>query len=95
MAGLLAVVEWLQLSMAAAVGVAESIALVGVAESIALVGVGLTVLGFAGSTVSSGVKALWAISKGLGAFEGKIMEVLSRHKSVLKDHEERLRAGKL
>jgi hypothetical protein len=63
-------------------------AAVGVAESIALIGVGLTILG-------SGVKALWAISKGLGAFEGKIMEVLSRHEGTLEDHEERLRAGKL
>ena len=70
-------------------------AAVGVAESLALAGLGLTVLGFAGTTVSSGVKALWAISKGLGAFEGKIMEVLSRHEGTLEDHEERLRAGKL
>lgn len=70
-------------------------AAVGVAESIALAGLGLTVLGFAGTTVASGVKALWAISKGLGTFEGKILEILARHEGTLDDHEERLRAGKL
>ena len=68
---------------------------VGVAESLALAGLGLTVFGFAGTTISSGVKALWAISKGLGAFEGKILEILARHEGTLEDHEERLRAGKL
>lgn len=68
---------------------------VGVAESLALAGLGLTVIGFAGTTVTSGVKALWAISKGLGTFEGKIMEILARHEGTLGDHEERLRAGKL
>lgn len=67
----------------------------GVAESIALAGLGLTVLGFAGTTVASGVKALWAISKGLGAFEGKILEILARHKDTLDDHEDRLRRGQL
>jgi hypothetical protein len=41
------------------------------------------------------VKALWAISKGLGTFEGKILEILARHEGTLEDHEERLRAGKL
>ncbi len=68
---------------------------VGVAESLALAGLGLTVLGFAGTTIGSGVKALWAISKGLGTFEGKILEILARHEGTLEDHEERLRAGKL
>jgi len=68
---------------------------VGIAESIALAGLGLTVLGFAGTTVASGVKALWAISKGLGTFEGKILEMLDNHKTTLDDHEDRLRAGKL
>ena len=68
---------------------------VGVAESLALAGLGLTVLGFAGTTFGSGVKALWAISKGLGTFEGKILEILARHEGTLEDHEERLRAGKL
>lgn len=68
---------------------------VGVAESLALAGLGLTVLGFAGTTVASGVKALWAISKGLGTFEGKILEMLDNHKTTLDDHEDRLRAGRL
>jgi hypothetical protein len=67
----------------------------GLAESLALAGLGLTILGFAGTTVTSGVKALWAISKGLGAFEGKILEILANHKTTLDDHEDRLRAGKL
>jgi hypothetical protein len=67
----------------------------GLAESLALAGLGLTVLGFAGTTVTSGVKALWAISKGLGAFEAKILEILANHKTTLDDHEDRLRAGKL
>jgi hypothetical protein len=70
-------------------------AAVGVAESLALAGLGLTVLGFAGTTVASGVKALWSISKGLGTFEGKILEILARHETTLDDHEDRLRAGKL
>jgi hypothetical protein len=63
----------------------------GIAESIALTAVGLTAL----TTVASGVKALWAISKGLGTFEGKILEILARHETTLDDHEDRLRAGKL
>jgi hypothetical protein len=63
----------------------------GIAESIALTAVGLTAL----TTVSSGVKALWAISRGLGTFEGKILEILARHETTLDDHEDRLRAGKL
>jgi hypothetical protein len=63
----------------------------GIAESIALVGLLLT----GGVTAVSGVKALWAISKGLGTFEGKILEILARHEGTLEDHEERLRAGKL
>ena len=67
----------------------------GIAESLALIGLGLTMAGFAGTTISSGVKALWAISKGLGTFEGKILEILARHETVLDDHEDRLRSGKL
>jgi len=63
----------------------------GLAESIALAGLVLTV----GATATSGVKALWAISKGLGNFEGKILEMLAHHQSTLEDHEERLRSGKL
>jgi len=63
----------------------------GVAESIALAGLVLT----GGATATSGVKALWAISKGLGNFEGKILEMLAHHQNTLEDHEERLRAGKL
>jgi hypothetical protein len=63
----------------------------GIAESIAL---GALLLS-AGATAASGVKALWAISKGLGTFEGKILEILARHEGTLEDHEERLRAGKL
>jgi hypothetical protein len=63
----------------------------GIAESIALTAVGLTAL----TTAASGVKALWAISKGLGTFEGKILEILARHETTLDDHEDRLRAGKL
>ena len=63
----------------------------GIAELIALGAVGLTVL----TTVVSGVKALWAISKGLGTFEGKILEILARHEGTLDDHEQRLRSGKL
>lgn len=67
----------------------------GVAESIALAGLGLTALGLAGNTVASGVKALWAISKGLGSFEAKILEILAHHKDTLDDHEGRLRRGNL
>jgi hypothetical protein len=63
----------------------------GIAESIALTAVGLTAL----TTAASGVKALWAISRGLGTFEGKILEILARHETTLDDHEDRLRAGKL
>ena len=63
----------------------------GVAETIALTGLGLAAL----TTVASGVKALWAISKGLGTFEGKILEMLSHHQETLDDHEDRLRNAKL
>jgi hypothetical protein len=63
----------------------------GVAETIAAIAVGLTAL----TTAASGVKALWAISRGLGTFEGKILEILAHHKNTLDDHEDRLRAGKL
>jgi hypothetical protein len=63
----------------------------GVAEAIAAIAVGLTAF----TTAASGVKALWAISKGLGTFEGKILEILAHHKNTLDDHEDRLRAGKL
>jgi hypothetical protein len=63
----------------------------GIPESIALAGLVVTV----GATAASGVRALWAISKGLGNFEGKILEMLAHHQNTLQDHEERLRAGKL
>jgi len=63
----------------------------GIAESIALAALVLT----GGATAASGVKALWAISRGLGTFEGKILEILAHHKNTLDDHEDRLRAGKL
>jgi hypothetical protein len=63
----------------------------GIAESIALGALVLT----AGATAASGVKALWSISRGLGTFEGKILEILARHEGTLDDHEERLRAGRL
>ena len=63
----------------------------GIAELIALSGVGLATATLA----ASGVKALWSISKGLGTFEGKILEILARHETTLDDHEDRLRAGKL
>jgi hypothetical protein len=69
----------------------------GAAESIALAGLALTVgVGLATATLaSSAVKALWSISKGLGSFEGRILEMLAQHKTTLDDHEDRLRAGKL
>jgi hypothetical protein len=63
----------------------------GIAESIALAALLIT----GAATAASGVRALWAISKGLGTFEGKILEILARHEGTLEDHEERLRAGKL
>ena len=59
-----------------------------IAESIALAGLVLAVVG----GVISGVKALWAISRGLGNFEGKILEMLKSHQDQLRDHEERMRA---
>lgn len=66
-------------------------AAVGVAESIALSALALSALGLGGA----GVKALWSISKGLGAFEAKILQILDHHGDTLDDHEERLRKGRL
>jgi hypothetical protein len=63
----------------------------GVAETIALAGVGLATATLA----SSAVKALWSISRGLGSFEGRILEMLAQHKTTLNDHEDRLRKGQL
>jgi hypothetical protein len=65
--------------------------MMGVAETIALAGVGLATATLA----SSAVKALWSISKGLGNFEGKILEILAQHKTTLDDHEDRLRKHQL
>jgi hypothetical protein len=63
----------------------------GIGEVIALAGLGVTAL----VAIASGVMALWSISKGLGNFEGKILEMLAHHQATLEDHEDRLRAGKL
>ena len=63
----------------------------GVIEITALVGLGIAATTLAGSAV----KALWSISKGLGSFEGRILEMLAQHKDTLDDHEERLRKGQL
>ena len=63
----------------------------GVVEITALVGLGLAATTLGGSAV----KALWSISKGLGSFEGRILEMLAQHKSTLDDHEDRLRKGQL
>jgi hypothetical protein len=63
----------------------------GVAETIALAGLGLTGIGMVGAGMSSAIKALWSISKGLGAFEGKILQILERHDQAIADHEDRLR----
>jgi hypothetical protein len=64
----------------------------GVGETIALVAVGLTGVGMLGAGMSSAVKALWSISKGLGAFEGKILEILNRHDKELASLDERFRS---
>jgi hypothetical protein len=63
----------------------------GVGETIALVAVGLTGVGMLGAGMSSAIKALWSISKGLGAFEGKILEILNRHDKELASLDERFR----
>ena len=63
----------------------------GVAESIALAGLGVAGLTMVGGGMSSAIKALWSISKGLGNFEGKILEILDRHDRTIADHEDRLR----
>ena len=56
----------------------------------------LAALGVAATTLGgSAVKALWSISKGLGSFEGRILEMLAQHKDTLDDHEVRLRKGQL
>jgi hypothetical protein len=63
----------------------------GVVEITALAGLGVG----AATLASSAVKALWSISKGLGSFEGRILEMLAQHKNTLDDHENRLRKGQL
>lgn len=63
----------------------------GVVEITALVGLGLGTITLA----SSAVKALWSISRGLGSFEGRILEMLAQHRATLDDHEDRLRKGQL
>jgi len=63
----------------------------GVGESIALAALGLTGIGMLGSGLHSAIKALWSISKGLGAFEGKILEILKRHDQELASLDERFR----
>ena len=63
----------------------------GVAESTALAAVVLSGLGMLGAGMSSAIKALWSISKGLGAFEGKILEILNRHDKELASLDERFR----
>lgn len=64
----------------------------GIAESIALAGVALAGVAMVGSAASSAIKALWSISKGLGSFEGQILEILKRHNNQLLDHEDRIRS---
>ena len=63
----------------------------GVVEIATLAGVGVAATALGGSAV----KALWSISKGLGSFEGRILEMLAQHKNTLDDHEDRLRRGQL
>jgi hypothetical protein len=63
----------------------------GIVEVTALVGLGIAATTLGGSAV----KALWSISKGLGSFEGRILEMLAQHKNTLDDHEDRLRKGQL
>jgi hypothetical protein len=59
----------------------------GIAEGIALAGLAVAGLGLGGAAV----KALWSISRGLGVFEGKIVEMLKNHANTLVDHEDRIR----
>jgi hypothetical protein len=63
----------------------------GVGETIALAAVGLTGVGMLGAGVKSAIEALWSISRGLGAFEGKILEILNRHDKELASLDERFR----
>ena len=42
-----------------------------------------------GGGLSSAIKALWSISKKLGAFEGKILEILNRHDKELQSLDQR------
>jgi hypothetical protein len=63
----------------------------GVGESIALTALGLTVLGMIGAGLSEAIKALWSISKGLGTFQGKILEILNRHDKELASLDQRFR----
>ena len=64
----------------------------GVGETIALVSVGLTGIGMLGAGVKSAIEALWSISKGLGNFEGKILEILNRHDRELESLDKRFRS---
>ena len=63
----------------------------GVVEITAVVAAAAATAALAGSAV----KALWSISRGLGSFEGRILEMLAQHKNTLDDHEDRLRKGQL
>ena len=58
-------------------------------ETVALVGVAIAGAGLLGTGMSSVIKALWSISKGLGAFEGKILEILNRHDKELQSLDQR------
>lgn len=58
-------------------------------ETVALVGVAIAGAGLLGTGMSSAIKALWSISKGLGAFEGKILEILNRHDKELQSLDQR------
>jgi hypothetical protein len=58
-------------------------------EVVALVGVAIAGVSLVGTGMSSAIKALWSISKGLGAFEGKILEILNRHDKQLASLDER------
>lgn len=61
-------------------------------ETVALAGLAVAGLTMIGGGMSSAIKALWSISKGLGAFEGKILEILNRHDKELASLDERMRA---
>ena len=58
-------------------------------EAVALVGVAIAGATMLGGGLSSAIKALWSISKKLGAFEGKILEILNRHDKELQSLDQR------